>query len=64
MPSMFMPPGARSWDSVCFAWQSELIEAKAQETSHAAASEVTDSNSAPIEPANMRLIIIPSSMLR
>jgi hypothetical protein len=64
LPSIVMPPGAESWDPVCLAWQSELIEAKAQETSHAAANEVTDSSNAAIEPANMRLIIILILMLR
>jgi len=64
MPSIVMSPGAESWDSVCLAWQSELIEANAQETSQAAANDVTDSSNAAIEPANMRLIIIPILMLR
>jgi hypothetical protein len=63
-PSIFMPPGAKSWDSACCEWQSELIEANAQETSHAAANEETDSSSATIEPANMRLIIMLISILR
>src|SRR5712671_5057903 len=49
MPSIFMPPGVESWDSVCTEWQSEFIEANAQETSHAAAKEDTESISATIE---------------
>jgi hypothetical protein len=64
LPSIVMPPGAESWDPVCLAWQSEPIEANAQETSQAAANEVTDSSNATIEPANMRLIIILILMLR
>jgi hypothetical protein len=64
MPSIFMPPGAKSCDSVCCEWQSELIAANAQETSHAAANEETDSSSAMIELAKMRLTITPISILR
>ena len=64
MPSIFMSPDGESWDSVCPEWQSEFIEANAQERSHAAASGDTDKSSATIEPANVRLMIMPISMLR
>ena len=64
MPSIFMPPTAESWDEVCAEWQSEFIEANAQERSHAAVSDDTHRSSATIEPAKMRLISIPSSILR
>ena len=64
MPSIFMLPDGEFWVSVCCAWQSEFIEANAQERSHAAANADTDSSSATIEPANMRLIITPISILR
>ena len=40
------------------------MDANAQETSHAAANEVTDSSSATIEPANIRLILMPFSILQ
>src|SRR5258708_687551 len=64
MPSIFIWPDGDFWASVCCAWQSDVIEANAQETSHAAANEDTDSSSATIEPANMRRIITPDSILR
>ena len=64
MPSIFMPPGVESWDSDWSKWQSEFIEANAQETSPAAANEDTESSSATIEPTNMRFIIMPISILR
>jgi hypothetical protein len=64
MPSIFMLPDAESCVSTSSEWQSEFIEANPQESSQAAPSEDTDSNSATIEPANMRRIFIPGSMLR
>jgi hypothetical protein len=64
MPSIFISPDAESWVPTSCIWQSEFIEANAQERSHAAASGDTDSKRAAIEPANMRLIIMTDSMLR
>jgi hypothetical protein len=64
IPAMFMSPDGEFWASVCCAWQSDFLGANAQERSHGAASEDTASNSATIEPANSRLIIMPISILR
>lgn len=63
MPSMLMPPGAEPLVSVCCEWQSAFLEGNAQERSQAAANADTESSSATIEPANMRLIIMPESIL-
>lgn len=64
MPSIFIPSGAVSWESVCSEWQSELIEANAQEMSQAPADAETASSSAAIKPANIRRNAIAISMLR
>src|ERR1700674_3352137 len=64
MPLMFMSPDDESWGSACRAWQSDFIDANPQERSHAAAMEEADSSIATIEPANIRLIITPISILR
>src|ERR1700683_4718616 len=64
MPSIFMPPAAESGGSVFPEWQSEFIEANAQEISQAAASDAADNSSATMEPAKMRLIIMPLSIVR
>jgi hypothetical protein len=64
MPFIFILEDDESWGSAGCTWQSDFIDANAQERSHAAASEGTDSSSATIEAANMRLIIMPISILR
>jgi len=64
IPAMLMPPDAEASLLACSEWQSELIEANAQETSHAAPSEHAESSSARIEHAKMRLRIIWSFSLR
>jgi hypothetical protein len=61
---MVMSAGADRCAFISREWQSELARANAQERSHAAANEDTDSSSATIEPANMRLIIMPISIVR
>ncbi len=58
MPAMFMLPDSEALLSACAEWQSEFIEANAQERSQAAPSEDADNSSARIEPAKMRLSII------
>jgi len=64
MPSIFIPPGVESWWLVCSEWQSELIETNAHDRSQAAANEEAHSSIATTEPANIRLIITPISILR
>jgi hypothetical protein len=61
MPAIVMSAGADRCAFISREWQSELACANAQETSHAGANEDTDSSSATIDPANMRLIIMPIS---
>jgi len=45
-------------------WQSDWFCAKLQDKSHAAAIDETDRSNATIDPANMRFIVIPLSILR
>jgi hypothetical protein len=64
IPSIFMPPGIAALATAGLELQSEFNTANAQDTSHAAANPDAGRSSATIQPANIRLNIIPNSILR
>ena len=63
MPFIFIALEEGSWRGVCREWQSEFIQAKVHEISHAAANEETESSRSTTEPANMRFGIMPLPIL-
>jgi hypothetical protein len=64
MSSIFASGCMESRVPIFAEWQSDWFCAKLQDKSHAAAIDETDRSNATIDPANMRFIVIPLSILR